>query len=74
DAGSSGRQDRPAADQPGQGNAALGGDPRGAQDRRRESGAPDQWLRSPPIGADAADPLADPTQPDQTRGRIDVLA
>jgi len=73
DAGMSGRQDRPAGDQS-QGNAALGGDPRGAHDRRRESGAPDQWLRSPPIGADAADPLADPTRHDQTRGRIDVLA
>ncbi|TFB95969.1 hypothetical protein E3O42_17645 [Cryobacterium adonitolivorans] len=76
DAGSSGRQDRPTADQPGQGNAALGGDPRGANDRRRESGASDQWLRSPAIDADAAaaNAVVDPARPDQTRGRVDVLA
>ena len=73
DAGSSGRQDRPAADQQG---AQLGGDPRGAQDRRREPGATDQWLRSASAGADtsATDAVTDLARPDRVRGRVDVLA
>ena len=73
DAGSSGRQDRPAADQQG---AQLGGDPRGAQDRRREPGATDQWLRSASAGADtsATDAVTDLARPDRARGRVDVLA
>lgn len=76
DAGSSGRQDRPAADQSAQGSAALGGDPRGAQDRRGEPGAIDPWLRSMSIDADATDAEAgtDPALHDQVRGRVDVLA
>ena len=76
DAGSSGRQDRPAGDQQGQGNPALGGDRRGAQDRRGESAATDQWLRSASVGAEgsAADAVTDPARADQTRGRVDVLA
>ncbi|MEC5184686.1 flagellar hook-length control protein FliK [Cryobacterium sp. MP_3.1] len=73
DADPSGRQDR-NADQPGQGNPALGGDQHGAHDRRRDSGAADPWLRSPPIGADTTDAAADPTRSDLARGRVDVLA
>ncbi|TFD87311.1 flagellar hook-length control protein FliK [Cryobacterium lactosi] len=76
DAGSSGRQDRPAADQQGQGSATLGGDPREAQDRRREPGTTDPWLRPMSIGAEttAVEAGTGPAGSDQVRGRVDVLA
>jgi len=76
DAGASGRQDRSAGDQSGQGSALFGGDPRQSRDRGGNPGAIDPWLRTASVGADvpnAADTTAS-SRSDQARGRVDVLA
>ncbi|MGY4856603.1 hypothetical protein [Cryobacterium sp. AP23] len=84
DAGSSGRQDRHAADSFGQGGTSFGDSPRGGAGQPRQTPLADAWLR--PVANGAASPTGSSTEVgingvdssrpgiDISGGRVDVLA